>query len=566
MDRRPAALVGIVVALLTGCIAPPQPQSAAPATRPTSDSRTLVMASRAEPAVLAAKPLQPTAIGVQTATPLFNAGLAILDDRGQARPYLAESLPELNTDTWRVLPNSRMETTYTLRPNLAWHDGTPVDAEDFIFARRVYGDPNFGFANTAPLNQIDEVSAPDRRTVIVRWRGTYARAGALLLTDLPPLPRHLLEVAYRQSQPDAFLAHQYWSLGYVGVGAYRLGRWEPGAFIEGIAFDGYALGRPTIERVRLTALGDANTTLASVLAGQTHITLEEAIYFEQASVLRREWGPKESGTVLMIPKRWRQTQVQLHPDRVDPAVLTDLRVRRALAHTVDKVALSNGLFGGELILSDSFVPPVAPYFRDVECVVTRYPYDPRRSEQLMADIGYVKGGDGIYAGPTGRLSMELKVIQSAQNESERTIMASVWRANGFEISEAVLPAAQAQDGQVRATFPGLFTTSGPQGEDIMVGFSTAAIPRPENRWFGNNRGSWANVEYDRLIDAFNATLDPAERARQVAQLARIYSEELPALPLYFDPAITAFTGELTGPRAYSPDGSVFWNVQEWALR
>ena len=50
----------------------------------------------------------------------------LLEDK--QRKADAESLPQLNTDTWRVGSDGRMETTYRLRPNLTWHDGAPLTA------------------------------------------------------------------------------------------------------------------------------------------------------------------------------------------------------------------------------------------------------------------------------------------------------------------------------------------------------------------------------------------------------------------------------------------------------
>ena len=73
--------------------------------------RTLVAVAYAEPAYLTAKPLFQGGISIGNSTRLFNAGLVVVDDRGNGRAYLAESVPELNTDTWRVLPDGRMETT-----------------------------------------------------------------------------------------------------------------------------------------------------------------------------------------------------------------------------------------------------------------------------------------------------------------------------------------------------------------------------------------------------------------------------------------------------------------------
>jgi ABC-type transport system substrate-binding protein len=56
---------------------------------------------------------------------VFNAALTLTDAKGQPQPYLATALPQLNTDSWRVSSDGRMDTTYRLRPGLTWHDGSP---------------------------------------------------------------------------------------------------------------------------------------------------------------------------------------------------------------------------------------------------------------------------------------------------------------------------------------------------------------------------------------------------------------------------------------------------------
>src|SRR5688572_15503965 len=73
-----------------------------------------------EPVSLAAKPFQSTGISIAFATRLFNAHLDQMDARANAQPYLAEALPKVNTDSWLVFPDGRMETRYTLKPNLTW--------------------------------------------------------------------------------------------------------------------------------------------------------------------------------------------------------------------------------------------------------------------------------------------------------------------------------------------------------------------------------------------------------------------------------------------------------------
>jgi ABC-type transport system substrate-binding protein len=60
-----------------------------------------------------------------------------------------------------------METTHRLKPNLVWHDGMPLDAQDFVFAWRVYAVPALGVSGTIPISAMEEVVAPDARTVTI---------------------------------------------------------------------------------------------------------------------------------------------------------------------------------------------------------------------------------------------------------------------------------------------------------------------------------------------------------------------------------------------------------------
>ncbi|MCL6640427.1 MAG: hypothetical protein K6T92_03535, partial [Candidatus Rokubacteria bacterium] len=188
---RQLGLIGLTIgSLITGC-ARPQGEAPAREQEPARPSRTLVVAHRYEPANLATKVLGSN--GPLTTTRLFNASLALFDDRGEPRPYLAEELPQLHTESWRVFPDGRMETTYRLRAGLTWQDGTPLMAEDFAFALQVYKHPDLGVFIRVPQGSIDSVQTPDPRTVVVHWRKPYPDAGILSFGDLDPLPRHLLE-------------------------------------------------------------------------------------------------------------------------------------------------------------------------------------------------------------------------------------------------------------------------------------------------------------------------------------------------------------------------------------
>ncbi len=123
--------------------------AAAPASAPNpSADRTVRVAVRYEIDNLATKVIGPN--GPTITRRFFNASQALIDDKGIARPYLAETLPQLNTDSWKVFPDGRMETTYRLRPSLTWHDGAPLTAEDFVFAFQVYKAPGLGYFTPDP--------------------------------------------------------------------------------------------------------------------------------------------------------------------------------------------------------------------------------------------------------------------------------------------------------------------------------------------------------------------------------------------------------------------------------
>src|SRR5438132_1617437 len=64
---------------------------------------------------------------------LMNAGLTHRDEIGRRRAQLAEAVPTLENGLWRVLPDGRMETRWTIRPNAVWHDGPPISTGDLLF-------------------------------------------------------------------------------------------------------------------------------------------------------------------------------------------------------------------------------------------------------------------------------------------------------------------------------------------------------------------------------------------------------------------------------------------------
>lgn len=220
---------------------------------------------------------------------LFAATVSRISPQEVPYPILAEVLPELSSDTWRVLPDGKMETVHRLRPALTWHDGTPLAAEDFVLGHRSRtARIAWGLQQSSlEARAVEEVRAEDSLTVVVRWRHPYADAATM---ELDPLPRHVLAGPLERGPADVYGSLPFWTTEYVGAGPYRLQRWEVGALIEGTAFEAYALGRPKIERIMITWSTDPNASLTRLLAGDVDMAADSALQFQQAVVLRPTWA------------------------------------------------------------------------------------------------------------------------------------------------------------------------------------------------------------------------------------------------------------------------------------
>ena len=553
---------------VAACAAPTASPSRQPASNDglpsaTPPSRTVVMAIRVEPDSLAAKGPRQVGVSLHATKRLFNAELDIEDQRGEPVPYLATQVPQLNTDSWKVFPDGRMETTWKLKPNLRWHDGTALSAEDFVFAWRVYRTPDLGYANSAPLNQMEEVGAPDASTVVVRWLRAYPDANLLVEDAFPPLPRHVLQTPFEEQSLEAFTALSYWTRDFIGLGPFRLDRWEPGAFIEASAFDGHVLGAPKISRMRIIFIGDTNTTLANLLSGEVHVSGDLSLGFRQAVTLKRQWEPQQGGGVILHPNQWRATKFQLRPDVANPRAILDVRVRKAISHAIDKQALNDSIYEGEGIIAETMLAPMEPFYRAVESAIVKYAHNPRLSEQLMNEAGFRKGPGDMFVGPDGRLALEIKTNASAEFESEMAVLASQMRQAGFDTQESVLPTAQSQDPQVRASFPSMFTHSSGLGIPAVIDQVTNRIPTADNRWNGGNRGGWSNFEYDRLVETFNGTLDRTERERLLAQMIRIHTDEAASIGVVFATQPLAHVAALRGPQIVPPGSVINWDIHTW---
>jgi peptide/nickel transport system substrate-binding protein len=472
----------------------------------------------------------------------------------------------LNTESWKVFPDGSMDTTYVLRPGLTWHDGAPLTANDFVFASRLYSDPqaNSIFKPTVQ-SFVKSVEAVDNHTVVFHWNALYARAGEQDQgkDSFHPMPQHILEGPLNTAA--ASVPHNpYWTTDFVGTGPFKVDRWETGSFIDGSAFDGHALGRPKIDKIRLTWISDPNAALANLLARSVDFVADGALNFQQAAILQREWVPQGEGNIILNTIQARYVQIQARPEFATPAAILDLRVRQALAYASDRQAIVEGTLEGQGRVADTLISPDVSYYPQLDPQLTKYPFDPRRTEALLGQVGFTRGGDGFFRDASGnQFSPEMR--GTIQNEA--AILVDSWRKAGVDAQLSVTPASLATDNKYRSEFPAFAITNSVMDEATAVTkYGTFYAATPENRYGGTNKGGYSNPEYDRLLERFNAALAHEDRNNATIPILKLASEQLPGLPLYYQLEPTAHTSALQGPVRSSPGALDYWNIHEWTWK
>jgi peptide/nickel transport system substrate-binding protein len=497
---------------------------------------------------------------------VFHASLTVYNLSGELEPRLVEKMPRLEDDDWKVLPDGRMEVRWRLRKDAEWHDGVPLTAEDFVFGFQARMDPDLPNSPSSFTRFISGLRAPDPHTVAVDWSQPWYQAGGSGPSDLTALPRHLIADIYQSGDKQAFMNNPYWTTEFVGLGPFKLARWQLGSFVEGVAFDHYVLGRPRIERVILTYGGDVNTIVAGVLAGDLDVVPKGARFDAgQLTVVRDGWGP-DGGLAILDPTNARTVHLQLR----DPAApwARDVRVRQALAHASDRQGMSDALQYGLAEPAHTFVRPDDPTYRILrERGYARYSFDPTRARQLLAAAGWVASPDGILREPGGQaLALDLSATGQGGNVQEIEALSQQWQNAGIQASPMPLPPQAANLDELKNNFRGGFVWPLGGSTSVSQSLTSAQIPNERNRWKGNNYGGYSSVVYDRLYDRFGTTLDAAEREGVVVESLQLLAQELPVIPIYFyGNAVIARKG-LTGVGLAAPSQSASaWNIHTWEL-
>ncbi len=459
------------------------------------------------------------------------------NDTWRVFPQGVEYLPNVRNGTWTV-DGEKMTLVWKIKPR-RWHDGRPVTCADYVFSHAVARDKRVGAIDQQVLTtRIASVSCPqgaDGQEITVHWNERYGYANQMVV-PYGALPRHIIEPFYR-ANPSALREAPY---GHdpkvtIGDGPYRLVEWRRGVSltVEAVA-DHPIFGTPKIRRITWKVFPDAKTVVANLLSG-----VIDAI--GPLAVLRfDEWVELERQAEGRVKVVWQLGLTWEHIDfNLDNPLLQDVRVRRALAHGINRVQISQQLFGGRQPVSHTYLPPRHPGYTEA---VEKYPYDPARARRLLQEAGFVPGPDGVMRNAAGqRLQFEINTTAVPHTEAKirekvEQLIQQQLRQIGVEITILNFPGRLLFDEILgRRKFKALALYAwifGPESGCDQI-YTSDAIPNEGNNWVGLNYPAYRNAEMDRICGAISREIDEEKRNRLLNDSAKTFSRDLPALPLYY---------------------------------
>jgi peptide/nickel transport system substrate-binding protein len=480
-------------------------------------------------------------------------------------PVLAEELPSVKKGTWKIDTQKKtMVTVYKLRPGLKWHDGKPYTSKDFEFGWQIARHPEFPMPDRLVPELIAKIETPDDRTIVIHWNDLYNEAYAIQYTHVRAFPRHLLQDAFAAGDMKAFANLPFWNKNFIGAGAYRVVEWDAGTRMELEAFKDFPLGRPKIERITYKTVEDSNTNLAAVLAGEVDLCMRSTISFDGAMILRDQWEKAGKGKVHISPASW----TWLNLSRDNPW-FSDVKVRRALLHAIDRDAMAQNLFRGEKVVSDLPLSRVRNSYKKALATATIYKYDSERAKKLLAEAGWKPGADGVLANSKGeRMDFEFRVTaERRDHEQAQAIISDYWKKIGVRTHIKNLPNRLLNAAENRNRWPGAFIGShNVTVEEWQERFHTKNIPSAENKFALENVSGWNDPRKDAILDELNSIVTPARSEQLQLEFVKMFSEALPHLPLYYSPEVLVSKKGLTGitPRQESGgQNSSSWNTYQW---
>ena len=336
-----------------------------------------------------------------------------------------------------------------------------------------------------------------------------------------PVPRQAIEKAATAAHVDMDDRGSRWTRpeNYVGNGPFVLKEWKTNQVIRVEKSPTYwDADKILLHGINFYPIESADTEERAFRAGQLHIT--STFPPDKVDTYRRE-HPEFLHIDPMFGTYFYRFVVTKPP-------LGDVRVRRALAMSIDREGITKDISRCDQKPAFSLVPPGTAYEP-----VAKISEDIPAAQKLLADAGYP---DGKGFPPTQILintnELHQRIAEAIQAMWQKNLHISVTIQN--QEAKVLQNTMRELDYQI-----GRYAWFGDYLDPNT--FMTLMISGG-----GNNETGWSNPEYDRLIDLAAKTADPATRLKVFQQAEGILVDEVPIMPIYFYTRVVLRRPEVQG--------------------
>ena len=460
--------------------------------------------------------------------------LVALDARGELVPRLAAEVPTMENGELRVVTDAtgvpRLVATFRLRDDLRWQDGVSITAEDVRFAHDQDLTSATGTVTRWLADRIESVDVIDDHFVRVTYRADE-RWDAYALGPRV-LPRHILATA------DA-KARAAYDREPVHAGPFSVAAWVAGYGVTLAAFKDHVGGAPALGRIEVRFFRDRDAILDALRRGVIDVAPAPDLEADLAHTLDR-FGDANGMDVLYTASD--ALEVMRFATR---GPFAEHAVRKAVELTVDRQALVDDIFAGRARVPRTYLVP--PLWASAETGSAVRP-DLGAARQILADAGWKKGTFGILERDGVRMTVTLEVAagSTARLDAARRIAGDL-AAVGIAASVHARAVADLETHIATGDF------------DLALVPELADDPmRATERWTGLGDG-W----FDVLAAAARRASGRDEKRQLYAELQRIWSDDLPGLPVYQRLRVDVAARALTGVQVPPTDAPLTWNAASW---
>jgi peptide/nickel transport system substrate-binding protein len=277
---------------------------------------------------------------------------------------------------WRWIDDLTLELD--LRQGVTFHNGQPFNADDVVYTFNFAVDPANKVLNMTNVGWMKSTEKIDPYKVRIHLKAPFPAALEYLAGPMPIYPHKYY----------AEVGAQGMARKPIGTGPYLVESLEPGksiVFVKNANYwEGSARGKPSIGKVVQRFIPEKTTQIASLLSGD--LDLMWYVPPDQVDSLKAVPGLTVSaGETMRVGYIYFDAA-----GRSGDNPLKDVRVRRAIAHAIDREQFTRTFFGSEArVLAAPCFPTQFGCYQEG----ARYDFNLAKAKALMAEAGYPNGFD-----------------------------------------------------------------------------------------------------------------------------------------------------------------------------